>query len=71
MKVLECSPDSKNTFVYIFPSLNLQFQKVVVESRVESALRVKIRNPGLKIGLVSGFTKGPKFRPKQVFLAQI
>ena len=33
MKVLECSPDSKNTLVYIFPSLNLQFQLVV--ERVE------------------------------------
>ena len=55
MKVLECSPDSKNTFVYIFPSLNLQFQLVVVVVVggrvvvvVESALRYEIRNPGLK-----------------------
>ena len=51
MKVLECSPDSKNTLVYIFPSLNLQFQlgSSRERERVESVVRVKIRNPDLKI----------------------
>ena len=56
MKVLECSPDSKNTFVYIFPSLNLQFQLVVerVESREQSSSRecrqIRNKKPRFKKG---------------------